>query len=144
MENDTLNLLRECNSGIQMGVSSIDSVLPYVKSESLKKVLNACKDEHATLGDETHKMLLQYESETKEPHPIAKMMSKMKTKTMVTFNKTDSSIADIMTDGCNMGIKSLNKYMNKYNTAKTDAKSIANRLICIEQNLVNEMKPFLT
>ena len=144
MENDTLNLLRECNSGIQMGVSSIDSVLPYVKSEKLKKVLNSCKDEHATLGDETHKLLLQYESETKEPHPIAKMMSSMKTKTIVNFKRTDSSIADVMTDGCNMGIKSLNKYMNKYNTAKTDAKSIANRLIGIEENLVNEMKPFLS
>ena len=39
MNNDTVNLLKECNAGIKMGVNSIDSVLPYVKSKEMKRVL---------------------------------------------------------------------------------------------------------
>ena len=70
--NDTEKLLRECNSGIKMGVDSINQVLPYVKSEELVKVLNACKDKHATLGDETHSLLLDKNMDTKNPHPMAK------------------------------------------------------------------------
>ena len=41
MQNDTISLLRECNSGIKMGVNSIDQVLPYVKDHKLKKNLNS-------------------------------------------------------------------------------------------------------
>ena len=55
--NDTEKLLRECNSGIKMGVDTIDHVLPYVKSHKMKESLNACKDKHAVLGSETHKAL---------------------------------------------------------------------------------------
>lgn len=34
IEEDTIKLLRECNSGIKMGVSSIDDVLPKVKARN--------------------------------------------------------------------------------------------------------------
>ena len=39
IEEDTVKLLRECNAGIKMGVSSIDEVLPKVKSSSLRSSL---------------------------------------------------------------------------------------------------------
>ena len=40
MENqDTINLLKECDSGTKMGVVSIDDVLDVVKDETLKKLL---------------------------------------------------------------------------------------------------------
>ena len=46
IEQDTIRLLRECDAGIKMGISSIDDVLGYVKSERLKKDLEDNKDEH--------------------------------------------------------------------------------------------------
>ena len=113
MNEDTIRLLRECNSGIKMGVESIDNVLPYTKSESLKKVLNACKDKHAILGDETHRALLKADESTKNAHPVAQAMSDMKIRAKITMHKSDSTIADLMTDGCNMGIKSIYKYLNQ-------------------------------
>ena len=39
IEQDTIKLLRECDSGIKMGVSAIDEVLKYVHDEELKKYL---------------------------------------------------------------------------------------------------------
>ena len=35
IEQDTIRLLRECDAGIKMGVSSIDEVLDYVNSDEL-------------------------------------------------------------------------------------------------------------
>ena len=35
IEQDTIKLLRECDAGIKMGISAIDDVLEYVKSEEL-------------------------------------------------------------------------------------------------------------
>ena len=141
--NDTEKLLRECNSGIQMGVDSISHVMPYVKSKELKAVLNACKDKHATLGDETHSVLEKANLDTKNPHPMAKIMADVSTRMKMTMHRTDNENASIMTDGCNMGIKSLYKYLNQYQGADKQSKDIANRLISIEQELRTDMRSFL-
>ena len=141
--NDTEKLLRECNSGIKMGVDSINHVMPYVKSNELKRVLNACKDKHAVLGDETHKTLNNLNMDTKNPHPMAKAMSDVSTRMKITMNRTDNEIASVMTDGCNMGIKSLYKYLNQYKGADRHAKELTNRLISIEQELRTDMRSFL-
>lgn len=143
MNEDTINLLKECNSGIKMGVESINNVMPYVKSEELKRVLNACKDKHAVLGDETHKALLNADESTKNAHPVAQVMSDVKIRASITMHKADSTVADVMTDGCNMGIKSIYKYLNQYVSADDNSKSIANRLISAEQELRTDLRSYL-
>ena len=141
--NDTEKLLIECNSGIKMGVDSINHVLPYVKSKELIAVLNACKDKHAVLGDETHELLNKNDIDTKNPHLMAKIMADLSTRMKITMHKSDNEIASIMTDGCNMGIKSLYKYLNQYSQADPKSKEITNKLISIEQELRTDMRGFL-
>lgn len=36
VEQDTIKLLRECDAGVKMGVTSIDDVRDYVHNESFK------------------------------------------------------------------------------------------------------------
>lgn len=143
MNNETELLLRECNSGIKMGVNSIKNVLPYAKDEDLKKILDACSDKHAILGDKTHKALLNINADTKPPHAVARAMAKMKIKATLTLNPKTEKIADVMTDGCNMGIKSIYKYLNLYTNASTEAREIANDLISAEQELRTDLRAFL-
>ena len=52
IEQDTVRLLRECDAGCKMGVSSIDDVLDYVQADRLKSRLTACKAEHRKLERE--------------------------------------------------------------------------------------------
>ena len=143
MKTDTINLLRECNAGIKMGEDAIKNVLPHAKSDELKHTLNVCKNTHATLGDETHEMLLKYGADTKDLHPIARGMSNMKIFTSMLTNETDKKIADLMTDGCDMGIKSLSKQLNKYKNADDSAKNIAKRLIASEEYMETKLREFL-
>ena len=143
MTTDTIKLLRECNAGIKMGESAIKKVIPHAKSEELRHTLEVCKNTHAALGDETHSMLLQHRADTKEPHAIARVMSDMKIYAKMMAQDTDSQIADVMTDGCDMGIKSISKYLNKYKNADKDAKSIAKRLIASEEYLESKIRDYL-
>ena len=143
MQTDTINLLRECNAGIKMGESAIKQVLPHAQSKELKHVLEVCKNTHATLGDETHALLISLGTDTKAPHPIASMMSSMKIHGTMMMKESDKSIADLMTDGCDMGIKSLSKYLNRYANASDDAKNLAKRVIASEEFLENKMRKFL-
>ena len=141
---DTIHLLKECDSGTKMGVASIVDVLDGTSNPELKQLLNESKDHHEKLGNEIHSLLVEYGSEEKEPNMMAKGMSKMKTgmKMSMTDN-SDETVADLITDGCNMGIKSLYKYMNQYPGANSKVKDLCNRLIDIERQLRKELRQYL-
>ena len=143
IEQDTIKLLRECDAGIKMGVSSIDDVLEYVQADPLKQRLNSCKKEHEELMHEVQKMLDEYHDDGKEPNPMAKGMSWVKTNVKMAWDHSDETIADLMTDGCNMGVKSLNKYLNEYEAASERAKDITKRLINLEEKLTTDIRSYL-
>lgn len=143
IENDTIKLLRECDAGIKMGISSIDEVIDYASSGDLKQCLAYCRNEHGKLMEEVQALLDKYNDDGKDPNPIAKGMSWVKTNTMLVFNESDNTIADLMTDGCNMGVKSLNKYLNEYKAADEVSKDIAKRLIHLEEKLVSDIRDYL-
>lgn len=143
IESDTIKLLRECDAGIKMGVASIDDVLDYVHDETFRKYLTDCKDKHNKLKEEIQILLDKYHDDGKQPNAMAKSMSWMKTNVKLVMDESDETIADLMTDGCNMGVKSLNKYLNQYKTADEKTKDIAKRLINLEEKFVVDIHCFL-
>ncbi len=143
IEQDTIKLLRECDAGVKMGISSIGDVIEYVCAKDLGEKLEKCKEEHMKLEKEIEKELEKYNDDGKEPNPMAKGMSWLKTNVMLVVNDSDHTIADLMTEGCNMGVKSLNKYLNKYEAADEVSKDIAKRLINLEEELAIDIRKFL-
>ena len=143
IEQDTVKLLRECDAGITMGVDSIGDVLDHVKDETFRKVLTDCKVEHEKLKQELDLLLQKYHDDGKAPNAIAKGMSWMKTTMKLAMEDTDAAIADLMIDGCNMGVKSLNKYLNQYKAADEVSKDITKRLIHLEEQLTHDIRKYL-
>ena len=143
VEQDTIKLLRECDAGIRMGISSIDDVLGYVDSDRLKAMLEEGKQDHEVLQSELQGLLAHYRDEGKEPNPIAKGMSMVKTNMKLGLGASDKIIADLMTDGCNMGVKSLSQYLNQYEAADEKSKDIAKRLIRLEEQMAVDLRPWL-
>jgi hypothetical protein len=126
-----------------MGISSIDDVLDDVKSVKLKEYLVNCKNEHVELDREINKLLDKYHDDGKDPNPMAKGMSWIKTNMKLAMKESDETIADLMTDGCNMGVKSLNKYLNEYCAADEVTKDITKRLINLEEKLAVDIRKYL-
>ena len=140
---DTISLLKECDSGTKMAVSSIDEVMDRIKSSELKDMLAKSKKHHGELGNEIHSLLVKYGSDEKDPNLMAKSMSWMKTNMKMTMDNSDKTVADLLTDGCNMGIKSLNKYLNQYEAANQTSKDICKKLISIEEELLRDLEQYL-
>ncbi len=140
---DSVRLLRETNAGIQMGVTTIDDIIKSIRNEDLRAVMSRAKAEHEKLGGEAHKLLLLYGSETKEPHPVAKLMSSVKTNVKLAAEPDDKTAAGLITDGCNMGIKNLNKYLNEYENASPLVSALTRRVIRSEQKLCDDVKVYL-
>ena len=143
VEQDTIKLLKECDVGVKMGISSIEDVLDNVSDNNFEKMLTLCMDEHKKLNDEINGLLEKYNDDGKEPAAMAKGMSWIKTNVMLTMDGSDNTVADLMTDGCNMGVKSLNKYLNKYKAADEVSKDVAKRLINLEEKLAVDIRGYL-
>ena len=143
IEQDTIKLLRECDAGVKMGIASIDDVLDHVENKDFRDRLTHCKEEHEKLKQQIQTQLDKYGDEGKNPNPIAKGMSWMKTTMKLGMEDTDATVADLMTDGCNMGVKSLNRYLNQYRAADEISKDIAKRLIHLEEQLAVEIRRYL-
>lgn len=143
IEQDTVRLLRECDAGVKMGVSALEEVLPHVTDPALEEKLKNSKTDHEKLDGQLQRLLGQCRDEGKDPDPVAKGMSWLKTNAMLAMKDSDQTVADLITDGCNMGIKSLHKYLNQYKAASDAAKGITKDLIDLEQRLTLDVRMYL-
>lgn len=143
IEQDTIRLLRECDAGVKMGISSIEDVLDNIANSDFKSRLQRAKEEHCEIDGKLQKLLEDYQDEGKDPNVMAKGMSWIKTNVMMAMNNSDETVADLITDGCNMGVKTLNKYLNKYKAADEDSKSITKELIRSEDTLATDIRGYL-
>ncbi len=143
IEQDTIRLLRECDAGIKMGLSSIEDSIKHVTSTELKKVLDESLEKHRRIKEKMQSLLERYQDDGKEPAAMAKGMEWFKTNVTLAMEGSDTAVADFITDGCNMGIKSLTKYLNQYKAADESSKNISKELIEEEESLRVKVKNYL-
>ncbi len=143
IEQDTVRLLRECDAGAKMGVDSLNDVIDRVQDGRLKQALTQSREEHEALSGEIRGELDRFQDEGKDPAPMASAMSWLKTKAELAMDASDATVADLMTDGCNMGVKSLSKYLNQYKAADEKSKNLAKRLVTEEEHLAQRIRPYL-
>ena len=140
---DTIKLLKECDAGTKTAISSIKEVLDNVKSKDLLLLLTKSTEEHELIIKDIKEYLDEIEGDGKDPSPMAKMMSWAKINMKMMMHEDDKTIASLIIDGCNMGIKQLTGYLNDYTEADEKAKHLAKRLINEEENLSDSLKKYL-
>lgn len=140
---DTIKLLKECDAGAKMGIDGIEEVLDKVENENLKSILEKYLQDHKKLEDKIKDELDKFHDEEKEPNPIAKAMSWIKINFKLIKGEHDKVIADLMTEGCNMGIKSICRYINQYPNALENIKKLCYDLVELEENFAKDMREYL-
>ena len=143
MIDDTKKLLKECNAGCKSATNSIEQVMEFVKDSKLKNMLEDYNKKHIDIGDKCHELLNNINEDEKDPKTIAKTMAWFGTEIKLMLDNTNSEIADLLIDGCNMGIKSLNKYINSYPSASSDVVNLTKKLIEIEENMRQDLYYYL-
>ena len=143
VNNDTVYLLQECNAGVKMGVDAIDEVLGDVQNPTLRQLFQIGKEAHQRIGSDAHRMLNDYDAPGKDPNAMARGMSWLKTNWKMTMDDSDATVADLITDGCNMGVKSLNRYINQYPAANEQARQLTDELVQVEQQMAVSLSRYL-
>ena len=140
---DTTELLKQCDQGVRMGIDAISDMLPKVDDEKLKDLLRKFSDRHNDIKIELDEMLESNGLKSETPNIMAKSMAEMKTDFKMMIKKDDKTAADLMTDGCDMGMKTLTKYLNEYEGAEEKAKDMARRIIKIEEDFEKALREYL-
>lgn len=144
MENQhTLKLLKECDAGIKTAMNSIKEVLGNIDSAALRKGLTDSLNKHEYMGKEIACILERQGEEGKDPNPMARMMSWMKTNVKLIEDPHDKTVAKLMFEGCSMGIQQVSSYLNEYPEADERSREIALRLIRTEEELAEFLKSYL-
>lgn len=143
MQQDTVRLLRECDAGITMGIESINRILKYVRNPEFRHCLIQCKHRHMNLSRKIRLQLKESGEPQKPPHRTAAAMAQMKIRMKMLYSRSDATAADLVTQGTNMGIQSLCRYLNQYRAAAEIAKDLTKELIQSEEQLVTQTRKFL-
>lgn len=143
LNGDTIKLLRECDAGTKMAVYSMDEICDKISDTDFKNVVTASRQKHERLGNEIHTQLDKCDDSAKEPNVFAKGMSWLKTNAKLAVEESDAVCADLLTEGCNMGVKSLCRYYNQYAAADEQAQGFCKELIHLEENLAKEIRSYL-
>ena len=136
-------IMTSCCDASREPAPEIDEVYDRVKNQDMKDILNASKDEHEVLREEMGRRLSEVGDNGKELNPIAKGMSYIKTNMKMMADPSDATVADLMTDGCHMGIKSLCRYLNQYAAADEGSKDLCRRLVKVEEDLAESLRVYL-
>jgi len=142
-QQDTIQLLNQCHAGAQMAVSSLNDVLPSVEDPDLRSRLYASLEDHNRLAGQAVSQLQQLHQPEKTASTMARSMSWLKTNIRLAVSPGDHSVADLVTDGCNMGVKTLRKSCNRFTGAGQAAKDLAADLMAKEAGLVQALEPYL-
>lgn len=140
---DTVKLLKECDAGCKMAIDSMHQISKYVSDDKLQTIIHKYNDSHIKLEEDIHRMLNNLGEEDKEPNPIAKASSWIQSEVKMMMNCDSKQAANLLTDGCNMGVKSLCEYKNQYKAADDKSVKMCEKLCDLETKMTYELQEFL-
>ena len=140
---DTVELLKECDAGCKMAINSMEQIGKHVNNDQLKTLITKYNGAHIKMEEDIHRMLNNIGAEGQGPNPMAKASSWIQSEVRMRMNGDSKQAASLLTDGCNMGIKSLCEYKNTYKAADEKSVSLCEKLCDMETHMVEELKSFL-
>ncbi len=143
MNEDSINLLKECYSGCTMAINSINQIQEFVKDDSLLALLEEYKNEHEHLKEQSCEFLKKAGENGKTPPVMASAFSWITAEMKLLIKNDNTHIAKLMMDGCNMGIQSIGEFLNKYHNACDNAIKLAKEVIRSEEEFNKKMENFL-
>ena len=140
---DTVELLKECGAGCKMAIDSMEQISKYVSDDKLKTIIHKYNGAHIKLEEDIHRLLNNIGEGDKEPSPIAKASSWIQSEVKMMMNCDSKQAAHLLTDGCNMGVKSLCEYKNAYKAADEKSVQMCEKLCDLETKMTYELQPYL-
>lgn len=140
---DTISLLQETNAGCKSATNAIERILPHIKQPALYQMVEDYNARHAKLGEACKAELSSLGANEQDPHPVSSTFAKMGIAMGASFRPDSPHLADMLADGCAMGIRSLAHYKNEFPHASASAVRLTDSLIDLEQDFFSDLLAYL-
>lgn len=141
--NDSVSLLQEVCTGCKYAVSSFGTALDYVKDDDMKRVIKKYDREHQELEKRCQAALKREGAKEKHAKILPEMMPRIGINMRLSMNDSRSHVAELMINGCNMGMKTIAKERNRNKHAAPECVDLANEVISIERSMMADMLKYL-
>lgn len=106
-------------------------------------MLRSQLQEYKMVYDSTDEKLKELNKEAKDINTFSKVSTYAMVNLKTLANKSPSHISEMLIQGSTMGIVDLTKKLKKYTDADEEILALANKLLQLEQNNVEECKKYL-
>ena len=143
MNEDSIQLLKEIDSGCFMAINSLHQMEEYDMPTDQHDMLTKYVEQHDAIQKEASTLLHRNDETDKQPGMMASAMSWLTTEIKMMLHDDSTQIAKIMMNGCNMGIQTIREHMTQYKDAATEVMKLAEKLIKVEENMFKEAETFI-
>ena len=143
MNEDSIQLIKEVDSGCLMAINSLHQMEEYEIPKEQNDLITRYIVKHEELQKEASRMLHNNNETDKQPGMMASAMSWLTTEMKLMIHENTSEIAKIMMNGCNMGIQGIREQISKYKDADEEAVKLAEKLIKVEEDMFSDAKQFI-
>ena len=128
----------------QMGVETLNQLIPMIDNEAFKKRIEAQLKEYEQIHEEAKKLLNRHGYDEKGIGALEKIMAYLMIDMKTLMDKSSSHIAEMLIQGSNMGIIDAVKRINLYEKeAEKEVTALMKRLLKFEENNVERLKEAL-
>ena len=128
----------------QMGVETLNQLIPMIDNEAFKKRIEAQLKEYEQIHEEAKKLLNRHGYDEKGLGALEKIMAYLMIDMKTLMDKSSSHIAEMLIQGSNMGIIDAVKRINQYEKeAEKEVTALMKRLLKFEENNVERLKEAL-
>lgn len=141
--NENVEMLNYIYQNAEMGRSTIEQILKEVRDLEFRDILKEQLKDYEYVSNRCDSLLNNEGKLPKGIDVMPKIMSYFKIKMDTLKDDTSSHIAEMMINGSTMGVTDITRNLNKYNDVENSTKDLASRLLKIEQDNIEALKPYL-
>ncbi len=138
-----MKILREAVRSTSMGIQAIDNVLPYVEDCALVKTIKEQKEILKSYGEKAREELTETEIAAAEGTKFSKTMLKAGASISAMMNNDTAHIAQMLIEGYETGIVSMQKCVNEMEKSNGEVPAIAKELIKTYDKHIKTLRSYL-
>lgn len=143
MHHDTIALLGDCTANIHRAVSTMDNLLPQIHDRQLRQALQQGLLDLGQLHKQARLILTRYGANDRTPGTMAQSMARLRLDARMALRSDDTTIADLVADRCDLGVRSLSKSRNRCAMATEEALDLTGELIRCQARLSAGLRQYL-
>lgn len=139
-----INLLTEVYQGCQMGIESMDGIIPKLKQQDdLTLVLNNYMRDLVEIQNKVISVASTGNEPIEQSGIMEKAFVKGSTKLNMLVDDSANHVAEMIIKGSAMGITSIQGKLNQNKNASEEVKKLAEHMIFLQEENMEKMKKFL-